>query len=797
MPRRAGTVTNMATPLLELKNIGKIYVSDSNVSVGIRGVDLTFERGEFVAVTGKSGSGKSTLLNVISGMDTYEEGELLIEGEPTSHYQQKDWEQYRQEYISFIFQDYNIIESFTVLQNVELALMNIEDPRERREKALSLLRRVGMEKHLNHRGSKLSGGQKQRTVIARALAKDSPIILADEPTGNLDSKSSEEIIELLREISHDKLVIIVTHNFEQVEAHATRHIRIFDGAVDADQRISEPEPLPALERKPIVPPTSKTAQTLRNGLLLGRVRFAATPKLSVFLCILMMVAALILTMMTSITYDATELFDQNQMFTHIDGRTVIVRRDGAIITDKELEELSATVGAKDHIHYDFMLDRSIYTFLGNDWDGVGYQFSFGYLAANTKLDAGRLPTADNEVVMDVPISAKTYLGGDQFKETELPLLFNMASYKVVGVRYYYDNTVTPRLLFTENGYKIASAIAFYSEQKHNFAYTYEVRVDEESVANTFNCDTYLDWSLAPNTYYVSTSAYKELEEKFGKDFVAEHSTLTMSGSFQNYDYDVYYDEYGNGNVIVDSVGPAYGETSQVKYDFKDHTRVNAMSEDLRDELADLYHTGAEDIESDLDCMILSPSILLDFMYDHYYTQAYTQASLFFKNDHEADQKVETLRELGYIAVVSDETAEADVFTMLVQKLGLIFDALGWVLTVVFATMFLSLCSSRAMNATKGDIAIMRSMGIPAGVVRVSIYVQTLIALIPAVLVTAGACVAVYLIPKTNYIFPFLHLREYIIIGIVLVLIALNLSRKHVQRMFGESVKKTLKGGNKA
>ena len=150
----------MPTPLLELRNIGKIYVSEGNVAVGIRGVNLSFDRGEFVAVTGKSGSGKSTLLNVLSGMDTYEEGELLICGEPTSHYLQSDWEEYRKQYISFIFQEYNIIESFTVLQNVELALMNISDRRARRARALELLRRVGLEKFIHHKGSKLSGGQK-------------------------------------------------------------------------------------------------------------------------------------------------------------------------------------------------------------------------------------------------------------------------------------------------------------------------------------------------------------------------------------------------------------------------------------------------------------------------------------------------------------------------------------------------------------------------------------------------------------------------------------------------------------
>ena len=141
--------------LLTLKDVGKIYVSAENVTVGIRGVNLSFDTGEFVAVTGKSGSGKSTLLNVISGMDSYEEGELYIEGQPTSHYLEPDWEGYREKYISFIFQDYNIIESFTVLQNVELALMNIEDKRERRERALTLIEKVGLSSHVNHKGSRL------------------------------------------------------------------------------------------------------------------------------------------------------------------------------------------------------------------------------------------------------------------------------------------------------------------------------------------------------------------------------------------------------------------------------------------------------------------------------------------------------------------------------------------------------------------------------------------------------------------------------------------------------------------
>ena len=190
----------------------------------------------------------------------------------------------------------------------------------------------------------------------------------------------------------------------------------------------------------------------------------------------------------------------------------------------------------------------------------------------------------------------------------------------------------------------------------------------------------------------------------------------------------------------------------------------------------------------------------DFLHEQYYTKAYTQASLFFDSDSEAHSKVETLRSLGYTAVVSDETVEPDVEELIATKLSAGVMAFLWIMAIVFVTMFLSLCSSRAMNATRGDVGIMRSMGIPTTVVKISIYVQTLLALIPAALITAGGCIAIYTIPKTNDIFPFLHAGDYVLIVAVMLLIALNLSRKYVAKMFNQSVKKTLrteKGGSKS
>ena len=793
----------MQAPLLELKGIGKIYVSENNVAVGIRGVNLSFERGEFVAVTGQSGSGKSTLLNVISGMDTYEEGELYVEGEPTSHFLQRDWEEYRKQYISFIFQEYNIIESFTVLQNVELALMHMDDPKERRERALELLRRVGLEKHIHHKGSKLSGGQKQRTVIARALAKDSPILLCDEPTGNLDSKSSAEIIELLREVSRDKLVIIVTHNYEEVEDHATRHIRIFDGAVESDHALIPSEPIrEAQPARSDATVASKTVHALRCGMQLGRVRFTATPKLSVFLCILMALTMLTVTLVTSLTYEARYLMDGKEMFSYVPGRTVIVRRDGAVMTDEEIAALAADMGAVDHLHYDSMLDETYYVPIGDEYDY--YEFSFGYPASSLKLSEGRYPERDNEVILEVPISVKRHLGSP-FKETELPLLFGMASYTVVGVSYYYDNTRTARMLFTESGYELATALAYFSSQRDNFTYDMSIALPEgasDQIIGSviqFNGDTLVDFDMEPGTYFINEGAFAMgirnllagAHDGITKNDVTVEATL--KGSFIDYQY--HYEFYRD--VYVDEMFGGYGETVTVSQSFDRYRHTFQMTDSMRSTMETVYRSRwSEELQyvESISAVVMAPDIFRDFMLEQYYAKSYTQASLFFEDDREAHNSVEALRERGYIAVVSDETVEPTIYDVIEEKVSAALMAGLWALTIVFATLFLSLCSSRAMNATRGDVAIMRSMGIPTTVVKISIYVQTLIALIPAVAVTALTCATVYLLPATNHMFPFLHATDHLLIFAVLVLIALNLARKYVKRMFNESVKKTLKGG---
>ncbi len=225
--------------MIRLENIYKYYYSESSVTQALRNVNLEFSKGEFVAITGESGSGKTTLLNVISGIDTYDEGEMYVDGQPTFQYDDDDWEEYRRNKIGFVFQNYNLIGHYTVLDNMISALLILGVGEKKAEKkALKYLEKVGLKGFEKSKASKLSSGQKQRLAIARALAKETDIIMADEPTGNLDSETGLQIIKLLAELSKEKLVIMVTHNYEQAQDYVTRKVKIHDGEIVVDVAVN-------------------------------------------------------------------------------------------------------------------------------------------------------------------------------------------------------------------------------------------------------------------------------------------------------------------------------------------------------------------------------------------------------------------------------------------------------------------------------------------------------------------------------------------------------------------------------
>ena len=221
--------------MLKLTNIVKNYVSGSQTVAALKGVSIAFRPSEFVAILGPSGCGKTTLLNIIGGLDQYTSGDLIIRGRSTKNFKSKDWDTYRNHSVGFVFQSYNLIPHQTVLANVELALtLSGVKKSERRRKATEALEKVGLGDQLHKKPNQLSGGQMQRVAIARALVNDPEILLADEPTGALDSETSVQVMDLLKQIAQDRLVIMVTHNPELAEQYATRTVRLLDGNIIGD-----------------------------------------------------------------------------------------------------------------------------------------------------------------------------------------------------------------------------------------------------------------------------------------------------------------------------------------------------------------------------------------------------------------------------------------------------------------------------------------------------------------------------------------------------------------------------------
>ncbi|MBQ5343161.1 MAG: ABC transporter ATP-binding protein [Oscillospiraceae bacterium] len=387
--------------MLKLVNVSKYYYSKGVVTSGFSRVNLEMHRGEFIAITGESGSGKSTLLNVISGLDSYEEGEMYIFGQETSGYTETDFENYRKRYIANIFQNFNLVNSYTVYQNVELALvMNGRKRREYRRKIMEVLKQVGLYKFRNARASRLSGGQKQRVAIARALVKDTPVIVADEPTGNLDSQSAENVWELLSSVAKDRLVVVVTHNFEQAEPYITRKITMHDGQVIEDVELRKPEEMPDEEESGVVH-TGKLRlfQKFRLGI---RNTFNIVPKFLLLLFIFMFITAAV-----SIFYSSTlknnfveDTSGYNWYFDDTDvARIVIQKKDRSVITEDDFRAISAVEGIGRIVKEDILIDRTVYIW-SEDLGVNGTIVSVSEFKG--RPDIGRLPEQTDEILVALP-----------------------------------------------------------------------------------------------------------------------------------------------------------------------------------------------------------------------------------------------------------------------------------------------------------------------------------------------------------------------------------------------------------
>ena len=383
---------------IELQGISKSYYSETAVTQALRKVSLSFAMGEFVAITGESGSGKSTLLNIIGGMDSFDEGEMIVDGEPTFQYDDEDWETYRRTKIGYVFQDYSLIGHYTALDNVVSALLIMgQDPEEARKTAADYLKQVGLEEYGTHRASELSSGQKQRLSIARALAKNTGIIVADEPTGNLDSETGQQIIRLLQELSKDRLVIMVTHNYDQAEAYVTRKIRLHDGQIISDVTAETEDAMPDPVPDPAAP--AEDIGTEKNP---GRKSLTSNQTASIFArwnqrtqrgrailftsFLLVIAAASFLFIGELFVYrddTTTKNYTQAGFYHEDDKRIVVKRQDGKDITDEDVKKLSSVRYVETVDSCDIANDINFYIEEGKD-----YEYAFGNEAKRSRYGKG-------------------------------------------------------------------------------------------------------------------------------------------------------------------------------------------------------------------------------------------------------------------------------------------------------------------------------------------------------------------------------------------------------------------------
>lgn len=470
---------------IKLQNISKYYYSETAVTQALQGINLEFRRGEFVAITGESGSGKSTLLRIISGMDTFDDGELYVDGQPTFQYDEDDWEEYRRTKIGFVFQDYSLIGHYTAKENIVSALLIMGVPeKEAGDKAIHYLERVGLSAQRDQRASKLSSGQKQRLSIARALAKDTDIIVADEPTGNLDSETGAQIVKLLRDLSQDHLVIMVTHNYEQVEKYVTRKVRLHDGSLildvsenmdtdqksdvsentDTDQKLEVSENMDT-EQKPEmsenVDNNEKTSagkksesneERLRDhtiGRIFMRMNAVRQPeKIALFMGFFLAAAIVSFLFIGQLLMNADDIYTKEYSATSFarkdDKRISLRRKDQKFMTKKDIDRLTKMKHVVSVDQYDIVNDINYYFEEGKD-----YRQEYGYNRMSTSDEGWMYDSQNVEYVKkDQYMRSSSCLKKSDLAKGSLPkkidevVLYDRGKYKVGDtITFFYTSDV--------------------------------------------------------------------------------------------------------------------------------------------------------------------------------------------------------------------------------------------------------------------------------------------------------------------------------------------------------------------
>lgn len=720
--------------MLKLNKVSKFYYSKGIVATGFTKVSMELNIGEFVAITGESGSGKSTLLNVISGLDSYEEGEMYVNGEETSHYTEKDYEIYRKKYIGNIFQSFNLINSYTVYQNVELVLLiNGYKKKDIKYKVLEIINKVGLSKYKNTKVSKLSGGQKQRVAIARCLAKDTPIIIADEPTGNLDSKSADGIIKLLNEISKEKLVVIVTHNYEQVEKYVTRKITMHDGRVIEDIKLKDINDNIQVEEA--IYKETRIGSKFRLGV---RNTFNVVPKFLLLLLVYLFVVFAISGTYSSFKQGEYESSKENfsYFFSGVNAsKRIILKKNSNVAFNEEDFNKIASLDNIDYILKDDMLyDRNI-----SMDNSIAY--FYGQMISldlfKDKIDEGDMPKNDNEIILyvnknDYNIAYnKEAILGKEFQVYEIDIKL-----KVVGIKYRdggYESTfyVSNKILedFRESFYK----------ESNNTIYNYGGTVHEFNMADNYN-------NLIASNLVNKGEAYISYDRAFNckkNTCIGENVNIKTSNNYFT-------------NEINLKITKEYNKNN-----------LNKLTNYNYDEFNGSIFINDED-------------------YKNLFKGENYQVSVFVKNDKEARDTENELKALGYDTFYILDGVNENGVVQIIRIMKVIFLSI-----LIFVLFFISYFVIKLILKSRNIyFSTIRMLGSSSKTTKNLLDIELNLITNIAYFIFVGLVVLVNLeiinISFIKDLSTFLGIKEYIIIYLILFVMSYLTSTRYASKLFKKS-----------
>lgn len=754
---------------IELHKVSKYYANDETVSMGFSRIDLDLDIGEFVAITGESGSGKSTLLNVISGLDTYEEGEMFVCGEDTTAYGTQDYERYRKTYIGNIFQDFNLINSYSVYQNIEaVMLLSGKRKSECRARILELIEKVGLSEYTHTKASRLSGGQKQRVAIARALAKDAPIIVADEPTGNLDSASAMSVMETLSRVSADKLVVVVTHNYDQAEPYVTRKLTMHDGRIIEDKTFPDKAAGTRTCEEPADIETGRNNMGFFSELRLGvRNTFNIPAKFMLLFLVYFFVATAVLSQYASSinSMHEGELLGYNEYFTNsTPERIVLKKQDNTPFTEEDIASVEAMNNIDYVVRNDLCLDKGVF-FSRDDMYVEGPLYPIEMID-ESMLTYGTLPGSDTEVVVRADTSSDAYYtlseGGESLIGSRITLqdYSGMTSFdfgspvKICGI--ILDEQEDESGSMTGYGYS-----KIYAGEKISRRIMTQMMHDSSNVRLDFGGT-------------VVTSEYEKLIHTSGR--------VPSGKCYILEDQSYYYDD-----------GKAIGKKVSVKAD--NHFFSSAADFTIEDIVTEKNITkllGMPKSEYDMyyDAVFINPK---DF--DRLFDKGYYQISAFMLEETDSDSTVSRLENAGFTAFPMKE-ALTDVtggFNGVLQMIAYVRLIVEFIILFYIAYAVIRLI----MRSRNSYYSTLRILGATKrntdNILRTELIIMMLVAygvdILFVFLVRSGLLKLGY-VQKLLY---FLTVPDYVMLGVLLLAMSLLIARRYSRKIFSKSAMKSFRG----